>query len=228
MRIVNVLVVLLLTLSAGACGSSSVVDKQTSKSSEASNLQKTYPSYPLSGKVEKILKGTTVQIQIESEKKQKLTVEVSPQAKVVFNSKPSTINALTQGQTLYIESDDSKLASKIVIQDWPGVDTVGKSVEISTDMVFERILNFIRSGHPELGLPESKQWTVGTKETPFGENGIVKIHKWGNFKLRMIWTKNQTEPEYDAMLTVAGKETAVWSGRFRKDGKVLEERYEKP
>ena len=228
MRIVNVLAVLLLTLSVGACGSSNVVYKQISELPEASNQQKVYPSYPLSGKVEKILKGTTIQILLESENKQKLTVEVSPQAKVVFNSKPSTVNALALGQTLYIESDDSKLASKIVIQDWPGVDTVGKTVEISTDMVFERTVDFIRSSHPELGLPKAKLWSIETKETPFGQDGIVKILKWGNLKLRMIWTKDQTEPEYDAMLTVAGKETAVWSGRFRKDGKVLEERYEKP
>ncbi|NTU61453.1 MAG: hypothetical protein HGA95_03915 [Caldiserica bacterium] len=226
MKIVKTFAALVIVLSIVACGNPNIPGSQQSQS-DRDKQEKTYPDFPLSGKVGKIVKGTTVQVQLEMESKQ-VTVEVSPTAKVFFNSQATTINALAQGQTIYIESDNSKVASKIVITNWPDIDTVGKTVEISTEMVIERIIDFIRSNHPQLGLPESKLWIVETKESPFGDSEILKILKWESFKLRLIWIKDQTEPEYDAMLTFAGKQTAVWSGRFRKDGKVLEERYEKP
>lgn len=226
MKLCRTLIVFLIVLLVCSCGNPNVPADQ-SKVLKESEEQKTNCAFPLSGVVEKILKGSTVQVLLESESKQ-VTVEVSREAKVVFNSQPTSVDALAPGQTVYVESDDSKTASMIVIKNWPGFDAVGETVVISTDMVFERVIDFIRLNHTELGLPETKQWSVGKKETVFAEDRVLKILNWNKFRLRMIWIKNQTEPEYDVMLTIDGSVTAVWSGRFRKDGQVLEERYEKP
>lgn len=227
MKLCRSLTVSLIVLLVCSCGNPNVPADQSVKVQKKSEEQKTNCVFPISGVVEKILKGSTVQVLIESESKQ-VTVEVSREAKVVFNSQPTSVDALAPGQTVYVESDDSKTASMIVIKNWPGFDAVGETVVISTDMVFERVIDFIRLNHTELGLPETKQWSVGKKETVFGGDRVLKILNWNKFKLRMIWIKNQTEPEYDVMLTIDGDVTAVWSGRFRKDGQVLEERYEKP
>lgn len=227
MKLCHSLTVSLIVLLVCSCGNPNVPADQSVKVQKKSEEQKTNCVFPISGVVEKILKGSTVQVLIESESKQ-VTVEVSREAKVVFNSQPTSVDALAPGQTVYVESDDSKTASVIVIKNWPGFDAVGETVVISTDMVFERVIDFIRLNHTELGLPETKQWSVEKKETVFGGDRVLKILNWNKFKLRMIWIKNQTEPEYDVMLTIDGDVTAVWSGRFRKDGQVLEERYEKP
>lgn len=227
MKSCRTLIVFLIVLLVCACGNPNVPSDQQSKVLKQSEEQQANCVFPLSGVIKKILKGSTVQVLMESESKH-LTVEVSQKTKVVFNAQPTSVDALAPGQTVYIESDDSKTVSVIIIKNWPGFDAVGETVAISTDMVFERVIDFIRLNHTELGLPETKQWNVGKKETVFEDNRVLKILNWNKFKLRMIWIKNQTEPEYDVMLTIDGDVTAVWSGRFRKDGQVLEERYEKP
>jgi hypothetical protein len=209
-----------------SCGSQNT-DLNESKDVKLNETKASIVTFPMSGKIINLLKGTSIQVQIESNK-DKNTIEVSQNVSVVFDGKPVTKDSLKIGQTVYIESTDSRFATNIVITDWPGLDKVGKTVSIGTDAVVESFINYITSNHPELEIGKPSMWFVTQKDSPVGDDEMTRALSFANYTFRIVWTKDQKEPEYDASLSKKGSMTVIWSGRFRKDGKIIEERYEKP
>lgn len=226
MRRTTQLLAMLLTVILVSCGQTATQPVVSDKGNQSEQVEE--KGFPISGKVVGILTGSSLQVQLETKSGMR-TVLISENATVFFGGKPATLKSLEKGQTLYLESTDSTTTTNIVITDWPGIDQVGKTVSISTQMVTERLLGFIAKNHPELNLNKDPgDWKVVEDSTKIGETDMVKILEIGNYKFRMIWLRSQEEPEYDAILTKKGSISAIWSGRFRKDGKIIEERYEKP
>lgn len=226
MKRINALFALILTVALLSCGQDTSLQTDSEKGKNTNPNEKI--EFPISGKVIGVLRGSSMQVQLET-KSGISAIQISENATVFFDKKPVTLKSIAKDQSIYLESADDKTATNIVITDWPGLDKVGNTVSISKQMVTARFLEFIKKNHPELNIPkDEKRWTVVKENEKIGDDDMANVIESGDFKFRMLWMINQTEPEYDAILTKKGNVTAVWSGRFRKDGKIIEERYEKP
>ena len=215
---------LCLLLTFAGCGNP---DTQTNKS-DLNNTTAKAVVFPVTGVVEHVLKGSSIQVSMVRDKGQKVQFEIKDDAKVFFNSKESTTNVLANGQTIYVESADGTNASMIIIKNWPGFDKPGPAVKFTTQRAFEIALDFIRTNHKQLGLPEANAWTQADKDTKAGEDTLKRVMSWSVYRIRLIWVPADEELNYDIILYKAGNETAIWSGSVLKDSSVREDRYENP
>ncbi len=181
--------------------------------------------FPVSGKVLAVVKGSDIQAEIQTDTG-KEAVEFSRDAKVFYNGKIVTIEAVTKDQSVYIESSDGILADNIVITDWPGQMPMGQKVIMSPESALTTVIEFILKNHEDSGIPGKDSWKVNGKDTQISKLEIMRNYVSGAFTIRLTWVKDSDVSEFDIMLLKAGSDMAVWSGRIRKDGKVIEERYE--
>jgi hypothetical protein len=184
-------------------------------------------AFPISGRITNIVKGTSIQMHIDAVGKL-MQLEVSQQATVSFNSKPTTVKALAKDQTIYAESSDGQIVDTIIIEDWPGFEKKGQDVTYDKKAAFGKVLEHIRQKHPELGLPDKDGWQIGKPEADIGETEKVQIWNWNIYRMRLVWVKGEEVSVYDCMLYKANNPAAIWSGTAKSDGSVREDRYEKP
>lgn len=182
--------------------------------------------FPLSGKVLAIVKGSDIQAEIQTDTG-KTAIEISQKAKVVYNGKAVTTDTLAKNQTIYAESGDGLLADNIVITDWPGLMPMGQKVMMSPESALTSIIDYIDKNHENSGIPGKGSWKVNGKDVQVSKLEVMRVYASGAYTLRLTWVKDSDVSEFDIMLLKSGSSMAVWSGRIRKDGKVIEERYEK-
>lgn len=182
--------------------------------------------FPLSGKVLAIVKGTNIQAEIQTDTG-KATIKISDKAKVVYNGKTVTTDTIAKDQTVYVESSDDNLADNIVITDWPGQLPMGQKVTMSAESALATTIDYIQKNHEDSGIPGKNTWHVSGKDSQVTKLEMMRTYVSGAYTLRLTWVKDSDVSEFDIMLLKAGSDLAVWSGRIRKDGKVIEERYEK-
>jgi hypothetical protein len=211
-------------LSLAGCGQPAA---QTNKPESTDTTAKSVV-FPVTGVVEHVLKGSSNQVSMVRDNRQKVQFEVKDDARVFFNSKESSINTIANGQTVYVESADGTNASMIIIKNWPGFEKPGPAVKFTTQRAFEFALDFIRTNHKQLGLPEANAWTQTDKDTKVGQDTLKRVMSWSVYRIRLIWVSAEEELNYDIILYKAGKETAIWSGSVLKDSSVREDRYENP
>ncbi len=181
--------------------------------------------FPLTGKIVKMLKGTTIQAEMKIFGKL-VTIEIDRDAKVTFDGKPSTVNALTDGQTIYAESADGAKAHSIAITDWPGLDKVGQAVKMSPEAAFNFAIDYISNSHPNSKIPKKASWSMAGKTEKLSNGLLLASFRAGKHSARVTWIAGEGAEGYDLSVFADGLQMSLWSGRVRKDGKVVEDRYD--